>query len=107
MRHATTASLVATLAVAFSATACSDSGGADRYADAFPLFGDLTEESFDAACRAFRAKQELDKTLQTVAPPEINWAPDIYAAIERATAEDKPIFLSTHVDLNAQGERDV
>jgi hypothetical protein len=105
MRHATT--LVATLAVAFSATACSDSSGADRYADAFPLFGDLSEEDFDAKCRAFRAKQELDKTLQTVAPPEINWAPDIYAAIERATAEDKPIFLSTHVDLNAQGERDV
>ena len=60
MRHATSASLVATLAVAFSATACNDSSGADRYADAFPLFGDLTEESFDAACRAFRAKQEFD-----------------------------------------------
>jgi len=87
--------------------ACSDTNGADRYADAFPLFGDLDEARFDASCRAFRAKQELDKTLQTVAPPEINWATDIYAAIERATAEDKPIFLSTHVDLNAQGERDV
>jgi hypothetical protein len=106
MRLATTAPLMAAFAAAFSA-ACSDMGGSERYAFATPLFGDLSEEAFDANCRAFRAKQELDKTLQTVAPPEVNWAPDIYTAIERATAEDKPIFLSTHVDLNGQGERDV
>lgn len=109
MRQATLPPLMATLAVgaALTAAACSESSSPDRYAGAFPLFGDLTEESFDASCRAFRAKQELDKTLQTEAPPAINWAPDVYSAIERATAEDKPIFLSTHVDLNAQGERDV
>jgi hypothetical protein len=105
MRSASLA--VLTLAAAMIGGACSDSSGADRYADAFPLFGDLDETAFDASCRAFRAKQGLDKTLQTVAPPEINWAPDVYAAIERATREDKPIFLSTHVDLNAQGDRDV
>lgn len=105
MRFATTAPLMA--AVAALSAACSDMGASDRYAFATPLFGDLNEEAFDANCRAFRAKQELDKTLQTEAPPDINWAPDVYSAIERATAEDKPIFLSTHVDLNGQGERDV
>lgn len=109
MRQALSAPLLATLALGatLGAAACSDASDRGSYADAFPLFGDLTEERFDASCRAFRAKQQQDKTLQTEAPPEIHWAPDIYSAIERATKEDKPIFLSTHVDLNGQADRDV
>jgi hypothetical protein len=91
---------------ALCATAC-ERVSSDRYADAFPLFGGLTEERFDASCRAFRARQHADRTLETEAPPEIDWAPDIYAAIERATREDKPIFISTHVNLNGDADRDV
>lgn len=97
---------IAVSLAALGATGC-ERVPSDGYADAFPLFGGLTEERFDASCRAFRARQHADRTLETKAPPEIDWAPDVYAAIERATREDKPIFISTHVNLNGDADRDV
>ena len=39
--------------------------------------------------------------------PRIDWAPDVYAAIERATAEDRPILLLTHVRENGDPACDV
>ena len=97
---------IAVCLAAFGQAAC-DRTSSDRYTGATPLFGGLTEQRFDDSCKAFRARQQADKSLRTEAPPEIDWAPDVYAAIERATREDKPIFLSTHVNLNGDPGRDV
>ena len=45
-----------------------------------------------------RDGREAGQGLPTSLPSEIQYAPNIYAAIERATAEDKPIFLTSVVN---------
>lgn len=45
-----------------------------------------------------RDGREAGLELPTSLPSEIDYAPDIRAAIERATAEDKPIFLTSVVN---------
>lgn len=106
----TAAPLLVTLSAAVLLSACSDAGEAPL-AVTFPLFEEFDEAAFDASCRAFRAEQTqaLDKgeKLFSKAPPAIDWADDIYAAIERAEREDKPIFLQTHCRENANPDCDV
>ena len=86
------------LPVALSALlACSDASEPELAGlPSFPLFQNLEQECANRAleCREARALGDLELT---VAPPEIDWAPDIYAAIERGKAEGKPIFLATSV----------
>jgi len=96
------------LGAALVGGACSDATDGDPLAARFPLFTDLDEAAFDASCQAFRAEQARSGgKLFTSAPKEIHWAKDIYAAIERATKEDKPIFLQTHCRQNADTACDV
>ena len=45
-----------------------------------------------------RDGREAGLELPTSLPSEIDYAPDIQTAIERATAEDKPIFLTSVVN---------
>ena len=45
-----------------------------------------------------RDGREAGLELPTSLPSEIDYAPNIRAAIERATAEDKPIFLTSVVN---------
>ena len=87
---------------------CSDSSESVASGVEFPLFTELDEAAFDASCAAFRVEQsKAGGKLFTKAPAEIDWAEDIYAAIERATAEDKPIFLQTHCKENGDPSCDV
>jgi hypothetical protein len=106
----TAAPLLVTLSAALLLTACSETSD-DPLGVRFPLFEDLDEAAFDASCLAFRVDQAqaLDKgeKLFSKAPPEIDWADDVYAAIERAKREDKPIFLQTHCRENADPDCDV
>lgn len=118
-----TAHAAASTAVALAALlspACSEApshprsashAAGDATAVSFPLFVDLDEAAFDASCRAFRAEQAeaaaKGEQLFTEAPPEIDWADDVYAAIDRARKEDKPIFLQTHCKQNADTACDV
>ena len=87
---------------------CSEAPSDDPLAVRFPLFDNLTEAAFDASCQAFRVEQsKAGGKLFTSAPKEIHWAKDIYAAIEQATEEDKPIFLQTHCKENGDPSCDV
>jgi len=88
--------------------ACSDATDGDPLSASFPLFKNLDEAAFDASCQAFRVEQaKAEGKLFTSAPKEIHWAKDIYAGIERAKQEDKPIFLQTHCRQNADTACDV
>ena len=83
---------VAALAISGSLVGfgCSDQSATDPTA----LFTDL-ESGFGSRIRA------RDKAMKTSVPDAIHWASDIHDAIERASAEDKPIFISCHVRQNA------
>ena len=71
-----------------------------------PLFTGLREE-YAERILAHRAKRDSGDDEFTCLPSEIVWAEDIYDAIERATIEDKPIFMLTFVRENGDPACDV
>ena len=54
-----------------------------------------------------RSSDAVTQEERSELPGSIDWAPDVYAAIERAKQEDKPIFLMTQVRENADPDCDV
>ncbi len=69
--------------------------------EAQPIFTNLAKNHLRLLRKA-RKKGGFSET-----PGRINWAPDIYEAIETARAEDKPVFLVTFCRENCDQNRDV
>ena len=65
------------------------------------------EENWDARIAQFYKDAALDPELQSEKPQKIKWVPDVKTAIERATAEDKPIFVAHYVRQNGDPACDV
>jgi len=61
-----------------------------------PLFVGLEDEC-EARHEAVIGERRAGTLKLTEAPEQIHWAPDVHAAIERATKEDKPIFIASSV----------
>jgi len=76
--------------------ACSDAPEAGQPEDYGALLSNLTTESV-ARLQKVRVGRDLGKELQTCLPSEIDFAPDIYTAIERAVAADRPILMTSVV----------
>ena len=85
--------------------ACSDAPDSSRVEDYDSLLSDLTTESVQRL-RDVREGRELGKDLATCLPTQIDFAPDIYTAIERASAEDKPILLTSVVTKGGKKQPD-
>jgi hypothetical protein len=82
-------------------------GGEEQRASIFPLFTDLETEYVCAMDERRERSRAAGVEEPSELPTNINWAPDVYAAIERAKIEDKPIFLMTQVRENADPDCDV
>lgn len=62
-----------------------------------PLFENIAEECANLS-NEYRALRNSGSDDITTRPDIIEWEPDVYTAIERATAENKPIFLVSCVN---------
>lgn len=100
------AAAVGALMLAPGLTSCSEGERSlDWQAIEYPLFEQL-EEQCATRSMATIDERRAGKVEVTEAPAEIQWAPDMEAAIERATLEDKPIFIASSVrkgGLNKSG----
>jgi hypothetical protein len=90
-RSGSTGDAPSSLAGAASAPSCGVEEGCSD------LLSDLSRPAFKRLLEV-RDAREVGKEMPTSLPSEIDYAPDIYTAIERATAEDKPIFLTSVVN---------
>jgi hypothetical protein len=82
-------------------------GGTDQSASIFPLFTNLEEQYVRKMDERLERSRKVGEEERSELPGSIDWAPDVYAAIERAKQEDKPIFLMTQVRENADPDCDV
>lgn len=64
--------------------------------DASCLLSDLSADAVKRL-KAVRDAREGGREVASSLPPEIDWAPDIYTAIERAKAQNRPILMTSVV----------